>query len=112
MDCSHLPPKLWYGCESPTTSPEAGPRREGLLQGGRVTIRNSDDLADHIDSSLGWRRIELNALRQLIEQHRQPGLQSPTSRALCRSGVAMLYAHWEGFFKEACQAYVEQIARE
>ncbi len=33
------------------------------------------------------------------------------ARVLARSGVAMLYAHWEGFVKEACQFYVDYVAK-
>jgi MAE_28990/MAE_18760-like HEPN len=76
-----------------------------------MAINTIDDLQDRLDSAISWRRVELSALKSAVEQaeNRSPG--SPLSRALARSGVAMLYAHWEGFVKEACQAYVDYVAK-
>ena len=72
--------------------------------------RTVDELQDHLDEGIAWRRIELHALAGAIEDAEQkyPGL--PLSRAFARSGVALLYAHWEGFVKEACQGYVDFVA--
>jgi hypothetical protein len=76
-----------------------------------MAINTIDDLEDRLNSAISWRRVELSALKSAVEQaeSRSPG--SPLSRALARSGVAMLYAHWEGFVKEACQAYVDYVAK-
>ncbi|HKA08643.1 MAG TPA: MAE_28990/MAE_18760 family HEPN-like nuclease [Gemmataceae bacterium] len=76
-----------------------------------MAINTIDDLEDRLDNAISWRRVELSALKSAVEQaeSRSPG--SPLSRALARSGVAMLYAHWEGFVKEACQAYVDYVAK-
>jgi hypothetical protein len=47
---------------------------------------------------------------QLNTAHRESP-DSPLSRALARSCAAIIYAHWEGFTKEACQAYVDFVVK-
>jgi hypothetical protein len=69
------------------------------------------EVEDALDDALSWRRVELQALRAAIAHAERTAPGSPLARALARSGVTMLYAHWEGFVKEACQAYVDFVAR-
>jgi hypothetical protein len=76
-----------------------------------VAVRTIDELQDALDSTLSWRRVELSALKGLVEQHDSKSQSLPASRSLRRAGVAMLYAHWEGFTKECLQAYVDFLAR-
>jgi hypothetical protein len=76
-----------------------------------MAVRTAEDLEDSIEESLSWRRIELSALKSAIQNAGSGGSNSPLCRALCRSGVAMLYAHWEGFFKDACQWYLEYVIK-
>lgn len=73
--------------------------------------RTISELEDLVDDALAWRKVELQALKTEIDraERRSPG--APLARALARSGVAMLYAHWEGFVKESCQAYVDYVAK-
>ncbi|WP_131769737.1 MAE_28990/MAE_18760 family HEPN-like nuclease [Candidatus Protofrankia californiensis] len=73
--------------------------------------RTVNDIADLLDGTLSWRRMELLALGAAIEDAERHANGSPLARALARSGVALLYAHWEGFVKEACQGYVDFVAR-
>ncbi|MFJ4046803.1 MAE_28990/MAE_18760 family HEPN-like nuclease [Microbacterium sp. NPDC089987] len=66
-----------------------------------MKIRTSEELVDRIDSDLVWRRAELTAFY---------GAAASASRivqtALLRGSVALLYAHWEGFVKEAAYYYL------
>lgn len=76
-----------------------------------MAIRTIDELADRLDDGMAWRRIELQAIKAAISDAERNSPRSPLARALARSGVALLYAHWEGYVKDACAAYVEFIAR-
>ncbi|MEU1190996.1 MAE_28990/MAE_18760 family HEPN-like nuclease [Streptomyces sp. NPDC005859] len=76
-----------------------------------MAIRTVDELGDRLDGALGWRRIELQTLKSQIRSAYKNSPHSPLTRALSRSGVALLYAHWEGYVKEACQAYVDHVAK-
>jgi MAE_28990/MAE_18760-like HEPN len=76
-----------------------------------MAVRTADDLQDRVDEALAWRRIELSALKGLIEKNEAMSNNPPVSRSLRRAGIAMLYAHWEGFGKECLQSYVEFISR-
>ncbi len=76
-----------------------------------MTIRTIGELADRLDEGIAWRRIELQALKAAIAEAEGRSSDSPLSRALARGGVALLYAHWEGYVKDSCSAYVEFVAR-
>jgi hypothetical protein len=75
-----------------------------------MSIRTLDDLESLLDESISWRRIELQALKSALVVAAQRSPTAPLARALSRSSIAMLYAHWEGFVKEACQGYVGYVA--
>jgi len=70
-----------------------------------------EELGDDLDASLQWRRMELHAIRTDIESLTPQNEGLPRGRAILRGGVALLYAHWEGFTKEACQSYLDFVAR-
>jgi hypothetical protein len=76
-----------------------------------MPVRTIEELADRLDEGMAWRRIELQALKAAVSDAETQSPGSPLSRALARSGVAMLYAHWEGYVKDSCTAYVEFIAK-
>ena len=60
-----------------------------------------------LDGQLSWRKKELTTLKLAIDSSK------PRDRdVLTRSAVALLYAHWEGFVKEASTAYVQLVARQ
>lgn len=53
--------------------------------------------------ALAWRKLEISAISGQIAA-------APSDQArgtLRRAGVAILYAHWEGFAKEAASAYLD-----
>jgi hypothetical protein len=68
------------------------------------------ELEAFLDEAFSWRRAELVALDAEITRHYKNSPVSPLTRVLARSGIALLYAHWEGYIKEACEAYLEYIS--
>ena len=71
-----------------------------------MNIRTTNQLYDFLSKELVWRKKELTDLKFLIDDRNQP---SSKRSVLLRSGVALLYAHWEGFVKAAASAYLEFI---
>jgi hypothetical protein len=69
-------------------------------------MRTIDELETALSDSLAWRRHELHAL--LAEAR---GVTGASRTGVMRAGVALLYAHWEGFVKEAANAYLKFVAR-
>jgi hypothetical protein len=70
-----------------------------------MKIRTAEQVSDALSKDLIWRRKELTALRFLIESTRQPD----ENHSLLRASVALLYAHWEGFIKNAALIYLEFV---
>lgn len=68
-----------------------------------------DDLSDGLNQQLAWRKKELSDLKSLLDLS-----PSNTSRrsVLLRSAITILYAHWEGFIKEASSIYLEYVSRQ
>jgi MAE_28990/MAE_18760-like HEPN len=76
-----------------------------------VPARSADDLGDILDQALAWRRVEMHSIKSALQDALNKSEDSPLTRALARSCVAMTYAHWEGYTKEACEAYVKYVTR-
>jgi len=72
-----------------------------------VAIRTKEDLVDKIGQDHVWRLREISELKYLIET---PGISDIRKRVLCRSGIALLYAHWEGFVKKSGTYFLEYVA--
>jgi len=72
-----------------------------------MTIRTFDELADSLSSELAWRKKELSDLKFFIEQNSTSRLRK---QVLSRSGITILYAHWEGFIKLCGSYFLEYIA--
>jgi hypothetical protein len=75
-----------------------------------MAAKTLDDLQKFLDESLVWRRAEIVALQVEIERNGKASPSGPLTRALVRAGVALLYAHWEGYVKDACEAYLDYVA--
>lgn len=72
-----------------------------------MKIHTFDQLSDNLSSELAWRKKELSDLKYFIEQN----LPNPSRKqVLARCGIAMLYAHWEGFIKICGSLFLEFIA--
>ncbi|BAY16489.1 hypothetical protein NIES21_23180 [Anabaenopsis circularis NIES-21] len=72
-----------------------------------MKIRTLEQLSDKLAAELAWRKIELSALKAMIDLK---SFSSGKQKALLRSGVTMLYAHLEGFIKVAANSYLEFVA--
>ena len=67
--------------------------------------RTAELLLDHLAEILAWRRVEATKLGFLAAGARD----RDEELTLCRAGVTLLYAHWEGFVKEAAEAYLSFV---
>lgn len=72
-------------------------------------MRTKADLQQKVDDDLLWRRRELFNLRTAIEDSEK---NKQRQTALLRAGVAVLYAHWEGFVKRAGSLYLEFVSNQ
>ncbi|MGK7925356.1 MAG: MAE_28990/MAE_18760 family HEPN-like nuclease [Spirulina sp.] len=71
-----------------------------------MKIRTLEELNKKLSDDLVWRKKELAAMRSLIEQR---NFSLNKHNILVRSGICILYAHWEGFIKFAANAYLDYI---
>jgi len=72
-----------------------------------MSVRTAEQLSDKLAEDLIWRKKELSEVKSLIEAK---NVSSSKHNALIRSGVCILYAHWEGFVKLASNSYLEYVA--
>jgi len=68
----------------------------------------AEQLYDFMSNEIAWRRKELDDIRGLIAANSDV---ESKQRVLLRSGVAMLYAHWEGFVKNIGKAYINFVGK-
>jgi hypothetical protein len=72
-----------------------------------MSIRRLEELNDQLSSELAWRKKELSVIKSLIDTG---SFSTSKKTALLRSGVTILYAHWEGFIKQAASIYLEFVS--
>jgi hypothetical protein len=72
-----------------------------------MSIATAEDLNNNLSSDLAWRKKELSILKGAILSSKS----SLVENSLVRSGVALLYAHWEGFIKISSRMYLEYIGK-
>lgn len=70
-----------------------------------MKLRTADELLMHLDHEMAWRIKELHQFKSAVESSEGRNID-----AHIRAGVAMLYAHWEGFIKGAANAYVNYLS--
>jgi len=70
-----------------------------------MKIRTEDDLLAKLDDEFAWRRKELSAIWSDVQIAPEKSRQ-----ARLRAGVALLYAHWEGFIKTTADLFVQFVA--
>lgn len=66
-----------------------------------MKIRTSEELYDRVYEDLVWRKREIVLFNTQLSRS-----STEFNRALLRSSLALLYAHWEGFVKNACHFYL------
>lgn len=69
-------------------------------------MRTLDELETSLAESLAWRRHELHAILAEVRS-----LSGAAKTGVMRAGIALIYAHWEGFVKEAATSYLKFVAR-
>jgi MAE_28990/MAE_18760-like HEPN len=74
-----------------------------------MKIRSLEDLEQRLSTDLIWRKRELADLKSLIETR---SFSPSKQNAVLRSGIALLYAHWEGYIKTAATSYLEFVSRQ
>ncbi|MGO4650735.1 MULTISPECIES: MAE_28990/MAE_18760 family HEPN-like nuclease [Micrococcaceae] len=67
-------------------------------------IRTLEALEDAISEETAWRKHELTTARKLVQQS-----SGSSQTANLRSGVLILYAHWEGWVKSVAQLYIRYV---
>lgn len=69
-----------------------------------MKIRSINELQDKLDAEMGWRIKEISSMKTSISsvvRHNRP--------TLIRAGIALSYAHWEGFVKNTAEAYLAYL---
>lgn len=61
-------------------------------------------LLDSLDAEIGWRRIELSALRTALKE-----ATGPAADTASRTAVALAYAHWEGYVVTASRSLLRYV---
>lgn len=66
-------------------------------------IRTLSQLQERLDDEMGWRIKEISDFKLIAKQ------QQGYSRTFTRAGIALVYAHWEGFIKSSSEAYLNFV---
>jgi MAE_28990/MAE_18760-like HEPN len=70
-----------------------------------MKVRSVEQLDDLLAEDLAWRKRELTTLEFAIRRARTHEMAP-----LTRSGIALLYAHWEGYIKGSATLYLAFVA--
>ncbi len=71
-----------------------------------MKIRTIAQLSDKLSEDLAWRKKELSEVEKLVKLK---DVSLEKHNLFLRSGVCILYSHWEGFIKLAANAYVDYV---
>src|SRR5690606_34874829 len=89
--------------------PKLQKRIEIVGQAFRYHMANLAEFLSHqLTEDLKWREEELAVMRKQLYLAKEGGLQE---RVLLRAGVAMLYAHYEGYCKFAIELYLDSLRK-
>ncbi|WP_082491133.1 MAE_28990/MAE_18760 family HEPN-like nuclease [Duganella sp. Leaf126] len=69
-------------------------------------IRTLTQFQDALDKEMGWRVKEIGAFRVASTGN------GPERKFFIRAGIALVYAHWEGFVKSASEHYLNFISHQ
>lgn len=70
-------------------------------------LRTLSEFQDALDKSFAWRLREVSYIRTTAL-----GSESFAQVALLRAGLPLLYAHWEGFVKQASEIYIGYVSEQ
>lgn len=71
-----------------------------------MKVRTLSELQAKLDQELTWRKKELIDYKFVVNSYRKSTQLTP----LIRGGIALTYAHWEGFIKNASSIYVSYVS--
>ena len=71
-----------------------------------MKLKTAEQLSDRLSNELAWRKKELSEVKSLVETR---SFSDSKHKAVIRSGLCLLYAHWEGFVKLATNSYLEYV---
>jgi hypothetical protein len=71
-----------------------------------MKIRSLDELNTALSNDLSWRKKELSQLKYLVDRK---DISAINKKYLLRSGITIIYAHWEGFIKVSAEFYLRFI---
>lgn len=72
-----------------------------------MAIRSRENLIDKVSADYIWRIKEISEYKAFVTSSLTP---EHKQRILCRAGVALLYAHWEGFVKKSSSYFLEFVS--
>lgn len=67
-------------------------------------LSTQSQLQDFLDAELGWRTKEIANMKIAVKQS-----VFVSENTIVRAAIPLLYAHWEGFVKQAATAYVSYV---
>ena len=67
-------------------------------------VRSREECLSAIQADSAWRKKEIAALKGRLLENGKGDMS-----ALLRCAVVMIYAHWEGFVKTACEIYLRYL---
>lgn len=71
-----------------------------------MKVRTLNELESAIDSEISWRKKELVDYKLNVDRNIKSSIVIP----LCRGGIALSYAHWEGFVKSSSSFFINYIS--
>jgi hypothetical protein len=70
-----------------------------------MKVSTPAQVARRLDRSIAWRKKELTQQKFLADS-----ASAGNAEVLRRSGITLLYAHWEGFIKDASNIYLRYLS--
>ena len=71
-----------------------------------MKVRTVSELQNKLDAEISWRKKELIDYKFVVERNKTALQVIP----LIRGGIALCYAHWEGFVKMASSIFISYIS--
>lgn len=73
-----------------------------------MKIRSALELSNALDNALAWRKKEITNISLTVKSQKRAHIK----QAFLRAAIPILYAHWEGYTKDASNYYIEFVARQ